>query len=432
MNKQTGFLLLVAGFLPMLFAAVFGQSVPTPGAPQTQPVYLKNATLHIGNGEVVNNGNLLFDEGKIVGINPESIPENAEIIDLTGKHVYPGMIALATQIGLQEIEAVRATNDADEVGSLNPNARAIIGYNTDSRVTPTLRSEGVLMAQIIPRGKLFRGTSSVVQLDAWNWEDAAYSLDDAVHLKWPTSDFRESPWMPPLKKQKEQAKKDREELEQAMADARAYWEASRAGILEATDLRWEAMLPIFEGQKKLFVHAQTARQIQEVLAFAVEEKIKVVIVGGQDSHLCVAQLKAQNVPVVLVKTQRLPQREDEDIDLPFRLPKILQDAGVDYCLTMRDFWNTRNLAFQAGTAAAFGLDKEQALAAVTLNSARILGIEKTCGSLEVGKDAILMVTGGDLLDYRTSNLEMAWIQGRKMNLGNKQKDLANKFKAKYE
>lgn len=430
MNKLITFCLAVCCLGWM--SAGFAQSVPTPGPKQSQPILLEHATVHTGTGEVFTDGSVLFSDGVILGINPETVPDNAQTIDVTGKHIYPGMIALATQIGLLEVEAVRATNDADEVGNLNPNVRAIIGYNTDSRVTPTLRSEGILMAQVIPKGKLFRGTSSVVQLDAWNWEDAAYVLDDAVHLKWPRADFRDVSWMPPLAKQKENAKKAQRDLRQAMADARAYWEAKKAGKLEATDLRWEAMVPVFEQKTKLFIHANSARQIEGLLAFALEQKVNIVLVGGNDAHLYMPELKEQNVPVVLVKTHRLPSHDDKDVDLPYRLPKILQDAGITYCLTMRDFWNTRNLAFQAGTAAAYGLTKEQALASVTSNAANILGIGDRTGSLAKGKDATLLVTTGDLLDMRTSIVEMAFIQGRAMNLGNKQKDLANKFDAKYK
>ena len=410
-----------------------GQHVPTPAPAQSKAILLENGTIHIGNGEVVENGGVLFENGKIVQAGViRGLVKGAEKIDLQGQHVYPGLIAPATQIGIDEIEAVRATDDRQEVGNINPNARAIIGYNTDSRVTPTLRSNGVLMAQIAPSGGLYRGTSSIVQLDAWNYTDAAVVMDDGVHLSWPRLTVFEAWWAPPVEEQKKRSKERLELVTTAMDDARAYLAAKESGRDYQVDLRWEALVPVLKREKPLYIHANTEKEIRSALAFALKYQVRMVLVGGADSWRVTEELKKYEVPVILRKPQSLPRLQDADIDQPFKTPKLLQDAGILYCLSMRDFWNQRNLPFQAGTAAAYGLTKEQALQSITLNTARILGIDSTAGSLEVGKDATLLVSKGDLLDMRTSVVTHAFIQGRKIDLGNKQQDLYEKFKGKYE
>lgn len=428
MNKLLTIALMLVGF-----GTAGAQSVPTPGAAQEKPIYLENGTIHLGNGEVVENGGVLFDKGKIVqaGVIRGRIGD-VDKIDLQGKHVYPGLIAPVTQIGIDEIESVRATDDRQEVGAVNPNARAIIGYNTDSRVTPTLRSNGILLAQIAPSGNLFRGTSSIVQLDAWNWTDAAVVIDDGVHLQWPRLTVFNAWWAPPVEEQKKRTKENLKRVDVAMDDARAYLAATQSGRPYQKDLRWEALIPVLKGEKPLFIHANTEKEIRSALSFALKYKVRMVLVGGADCWRLTAELKKYNIPVILRKPQSLPRLQDADVDQPFKTPKMLQDAGVLYCLSMRDFWNQRNLPFQAGTAAAHGLTKEEALQSITLNSAKILGIDSLVGSLEEGKDATLIVSEGDLLDMRTSRVTHAFIQGRAVDLGNKQKDLYQKFKGKYE
>lgn len=421
---------LLVGFL---FGSVSAQSVPTPAPPMKGSLLLINATIHIGNGQVVENGGVLIIDGKIdqAGLLRGRLVAD-QTIDLQGQHVYPGLIAPTTQIGLDEIEAVRATDDKAETGQINPNVRAIIGYNTDSKVTPTIRSNGILLAQINPTGGTFTGTSSVVQLDAWNWEDAAYQLDDALHLRWPRMRVRGNVKDPKVKeKQKERIVQRLQQITMTMDEARAYYTARQSGRAIRTDVRWEAMMPIFSLEKALFVYANSEKEIRAVLAFQLTYGIRVVLVGGADSWRLTEELKSQSIPVVLRQVHSRPRLDDGDIDQPFKLPKLLKDAGVPFCLSMNDFWNMRNLPFQAGTAAAYGLTKEEALQAITLDAARILGIDSLTGSLEVGKDANIVVSKGDLLDMRTNDVTLAFIQGRSIDLGNKQKALYEKFKQKY-
>ena len=411
----------------------FSQDVPTPAPAQDKAILIKNATIHIGNGEVLMNANLLLDKGKITFIGTGEAPNStgAEMIDATGKHLYPGLIAPNTILGLSEIEAARPTRDFIEVGEINPNARALIGYNTDSRVTPTIRSNGILLTQIAPQGGLIAGQSSIVQLDAWNWEDAAYSTDDGLHIYYPTLQSYETKDATKKQEQLKQIEDNIQRLQQAFADAESYRKMKEYGDLKAVDLRWESMISYLKGDKRVYLHADNCKQLQAALSWAKSYNLKIVVIGAKDAVNCLNLLKESKVSVVLTDVHSLPSRQDDAVDAPFRLPSQLQAAGIPFCLSMDGMWQQRNLSFQAGTAAAYGLSKEQALRAITLSPAEIMGISDRTGSLEVGKDANLLIVAGDILDMRTAKVEQAFIQGRKINLGNKQKDLYKKFEEKY-
>jgi imidazolonepropionase-like amidohydrolase len=390
----------------------------------------------VGNGQVINNGYITFDKGKITAVGEGSAPNTAgaDIIDATGKQVYPGFICPITTLGLVEIEeGARGTVDDEETGELNPDARSIIAYNTDSKVIPTVRSNGILLAQPTPTGGIISGQSSIVQLDAWNWEDAAYKTDIGIHLTWPVARVNNrrrggAPPAAPAETPAERAQKAIAAIDNLFAEAKAYAEVAKP---EVTNVRFEAMRGLFNGSKRLFVNAEGAKEIVQAVAFAKKFGITEVIVGGNESYLVADVLKANNVPVILKETQRLPDRDEDDVYLPYKLPKMLQDAGVLYGLTGIGFWRQRNLPFEAGESVGYGLTKEQALSMITQNNAKILGIDKTTGTLEVGKDANLFISAGDALDMITINVETAFIQGRNINLDNLHKQLYKKFSAKY-
>ncbi len=408
------------------------QSVPTPAPAQELPVIFRNATIHTGTGEVLTGADLLIEAGKITGIGRVTTTfKVSREINCEGKHIYPGLIAMNTTLGLLEIDQVRATADYNESGRVNPNSRAIIGYNTDSRVIPTVRSNGILIAQIAPRGGLLSGTSGVVHLDAWNWEDAAMATDEGIFMSWPELDIGVTVDKKDRKNREKEIEKERRELEDVFDAASAYRLAKSTGYLRTSDLRYEAMLPMLERKMNLYIRANSEKQIRSAVEFGIRRDIRIVIVGGSSSWKLTELLRENRIPVVLGSVHSLPETEDEDTDLPFRLPGMLKAAGVSFCISEEGFWQQRNLSFQAGTAAAYGLNKEEALRAITLEPAKIMGIDGRCGSLELGKDATLLVTAGDLLDMITSNVEMAFIQGREIDLGNKQKDLYLKFREKY-
>lgn len=408
--------------------------VPTPGKASDKTVYLTGATAHLGNGETIPTSVVSFKNGKIEMVadmtRVKLNTEGAEVIDISGKHIYPGLIACNTTLGLVEMAAVRATRDRDEVGDLNPNIRSIVAYNTDSHVIPTVRSNGILTAQVTPQGGTITGQSSVVQLDAWNWEDAAYKTDDAMILNFPS--MVSFSWEEGKLKANEDYQKQYSELLRLFGEAKAYCGADSH---TAANLKLQALCRVLDGSQKLHIRANFAKDIVAAVNFSQKIGAKIVIVGGSDAWQVTDLLKANNVPVIIHQTHALPNRDDEDVYLPSKLPKLLKDAGVLSAIAIGDnwdgFWQLRNLPFHAGTAATFGLTKEEALQSITQNAAKILGIDQTIGTLEAGKDATLIVSDGDILDMATNHITHAFIQGRPVDLDNKQKALYRRYMDKY-
>lgn len=404
-------------------------------------VLLMNGTAHIGNDSVIQNSIIGIKGGKIVLVadaKSANFDKTAydEMIDATGKQVYPGIIAPNSTLGLTEIESVRATNDFRETGTTLPNIRTLIAYNTDSKIIPTVRTNGILLAQITPRGGLVSGTSSIVMLDGWNWEDAAYKIDDGIHINWPTIQSRkfldeDNIFPGPFEKNKDYIKQT-DALKKLFADAKAYNETP---IKEEANLRFEAMKGLFNGTQTLFIHSNSVKEMVEAVNFVKLNGIsKVAIVGGKESWMITDLLKQNNIAVVVSRVHDLPTYPEDDIDLPYKLPYLLQKAGVLFCLNNEgdmEAMGARNLPFMAGTAAAYGLTKEQALRSITLNTAKILGIDKTTGSIELGKDATIFISTGDALDMKSNNVERAFIKGNNIDLNNDQKALYEKYKTKY-
>ncbi len=411
--------------------ALFAQPNILPAKKQDSLTVLLGGTIHTGDGQVIENGYVSFDKGKIVAIGDARVvkfnPNTIKIISTEGKHIYPGLIAPVTFLGLSEFASVRATRDFAETGDINAHVRSIIAYNTDSKVIPTVRSNGILMAQITPQGGLVSGQSSVVQLDAWNWEDAAYKTDMALHINWPVLQTN--------RRQAVNTEAQKKELEKAIDALTQYFtEAKAYALLQKPDeqnARFGAMKGLFNGSKKLFVNVSTYQDILASVKFFKRFGITPVINGAADAHLAATFLKEQQVPVILTQSQSLPDREDDEVNLPYKQAKLMQDAGVLFGMSVENYWQQRNLPFMAGTTVAYGITKEQALTSVTLNTAKILGIDKTCGSITVGKDATFFVSTGDALDVIGNNVETAFIQGRKLNLDDYHKQLYKKYTEKY-
>jgi len=404
-----------------------------PAGPQTKRILLLGGTVHVGDGTVINNGAVGFEKGKLSLVADATlirIDRSAydTIIDIQGKHVYPGLIAMDTNIGINEIAAVRATNDVNEVGSLNPSVRSIIAYNTDSKVIPTVRSNGILLAQVVPGGGLVSGQSSVVQLDAWNYEDAAYKIDEGVHVRWPSMRIPKSKKDDADEKQQQKADRDIEQIRKLFSDAKAYSEIESH---PEKNTHLESLKGLFNGSQSLYVHCNLAKEIIAASGMCAELGMKMVLVGGIDALQVKDLLKSQNIPVVLNETHRLPSRDDEAVDLPFTRPSMLRDAGIEFAISIDDFWQVRNLPFQAGTAGGNGLTREQMLQSVCATPAKILGIYNLTGSVEQGKDATLIISTGDLFDMKTSKVESAFINGRQIDLDNIQSQLNRKYRTKY-
>lgn len=408
---------------------------PKPADPQSGTILLSGGTAHLGDGTVIENSLISIVEGKI-GIVVDAtraridISQFSKVIDISGKHVYPGLILPNTTLGLVDVNAVRATRDFDEVGGVNPNVRALIAYNTDSELIATLRFNGILLAQATPQGGVVSGKSSIMKLDGWNWEDAAYKSDDGIHLNWPRKKLRARWW---LGENQARSNPSYEEtvnsIDQIFNDAISYLSIDNP---ETKNIKLEAMRGVIDGTATLFIHVSNRDEIIESVQWTKKTNIsKVVLVDAEEALYAADFLKENNIPVLLAEVHRLPSRTDEDIDLPYRLPGLLHEKGILVGLTYSSLQSSRNLPFFAGTVSAYGLNKEEALKLVTSNTAKILGIEHKTGTIKPGLDANLVISEGDLLDMRSSILTHAFIEGRELNLDGKQQLLYERFREKY-
>lgn len=426
----------------LIYIAVFfctiGNSIAqqTPADKQTKALSIEGATAHLGNGTIIENALLMFENGKItwIGSANNKIARKGTVINASGKHIYPGFIAVNASLGLVEIDAVRATDDEDEVGAMLPHVRSLIAYNAESKIVESMRPNGVLMAQVAPRGGTISGTSSIMQLDAWNWEDAAIKKDDAIHMNWPSS-FASGRWWlgedPALKPNKKYAE-NIETIKNYFANAKNYL----AGQKSPKNLPFEATKGLFYGSQKLFMHVSGQREITDAVTIAKEAGIKkIVIVHGLGAEHVTDLLVKNNIPVVLDRPHRNPNSEDDAYDFTYKAAKVLQDKGILVALGMEgqmERMNTRNIPFYAGTYAAHGLGKEKALQMITGNAAKILGVDTLVGTLEVGKDATLFISEGDALDMRGNILTHAFIQGREISLETHQTKLWKRYSNKYK
>lgn len=437
----------VVNLVLLMIASVtsYAQANVLPAKAQKGVMYVKNATIHVGNGTVIENGTIVVRDGKIEKVGKDIVipADAADVVDANGKQVYPGLILPVSTLGLVEISSIRASNDSREIGDLNPNVRSIVAYNTDSKVINTLRSNGILAANIVPQGNFLAGSSSVVQLDAWNWQDASLKTDGGMHLFMPSLMPRPSfgrgggggrgaggpnagPESDPVKEGLQQLEK----LKEFFREAKAYLAAPSH---EEMNLKFDAVKELLAKKQKFYVHANTVKQMLVALDFVKEFGFDLVIVGASESWQIADLLKQHNVSVVLQQMHSLPTTTDDDVDQPYKTAAILQKAGVVFAISDDDSQTRgRNLAFNAGTAVTYGLDKEQALAAITLNAAKVMGVADKTGSIEAGKEANFVISSGDILDMSTSNVTDAFIQGRKVNLDDKQKQLNNRYEEKFE
>jgi imidazolonepropionase-like amidohydrolase len=425
---------LACGFALYLTGAA-SANPEIPSAPQNRPVALVGGVIHPVSGPAIEDGILLFDKGKIVAVgNDVEIPEDAERIDLEGKHVYPGLFDALSDMGLVEINSVRATLDQQEVGSVNPNVRSWIAVNPDSELIPVARANGVLLTLTAPTGGLISGMSAVLQLDGWTYEDMTLQPAAGMHVIWPPM-APVSDWTVEASAREQMQQRDEalERLRKTFADARAYQKARESDAAKhPIDVRWEAMLPVLKRELPLVIAANEIQQIQAAVAFAAENKVRMILAGGYDAPHCASLLNKHEIPVIVTEIYRLPMRRSEPYDTPYTVPERLRQAGVKFCISGAGRFGAsqgRNLPYHAATAAAFGLPKEEALRAITLYPAEILGVADRVGSLEPGTDATLFIADGDPLETPTQ-IEAAYIQGRKVDLDNRHKRLYRKYEEK--
>jgi len=413
--------------------------IEIPAKEQDHPIVLTGGTIHPISSPDIAGGMILFDKGKIVSIGHNlELPPNTERIDVTGKHIYPGLILAASSTGLMEIGAVRATRDLVETGSVNPNVRAEVAVNPESEIIPVTRANGITVAVTMPGGGVISGTAAAIELDGWTWEEMTLKAPVGMVVNWPRMSINHAWWE---RRTEEEQIKEREkqldELRNSFRDARAYMVAKKAeaagtGPHHDTDLRWEAMIPVLEGRIPVLLDAGDLQQIEAAVAWADQEKVRLVITGGYDAPRAATLLKEHGVSVIAGPVNSTPWRRWEPYDDAYTLPKRLHDAGVTFCI-MGDggYENERNLPYHAGQAAAYGLPVEEALKAITLYPAEILGIADRVGSLEPGKDATMIVTTGNPLET-TSNVEKEFIRGKSIQLTSRHTHLYDKYREKYQ
>jgi len=410
--------------------------------PQTQAVALRGATIHTVTNGVIQNGTIVLNGGKIVAVGANvTIPAGAKVVDVTGKHIYPGLIDAYSTVGISEIGAVDVSNDVNEIGDFNPNVRADVAVNAESRHIGTTRSAGVLVAFSTPGGGLISGLSSAMSLEGWTWEEMSMKGAAALNVNWPDPNARPRRFggggppgqfgagaRPAPKTYAEQV----QEIKDFFGEARAYRDAVKAGTQVRTDTRYAAMIPALDGAIPVVVAAEGVAQINDALTWGKEEGLRLVIRGGRDAIHVAERLVAEKVPVILTSTIAAPDRSYEGYDNTYGMPARLHKAGVKFAISggAGALYSNR-LPWEAGVAVGFGLSEEEALKAVTINAAEMMGVSDKVGSLEVGKEATLLITTGTPLDM-TSNIEQSYIQGREINMMDIQKFFFEKYMEKIK
>ena len=423
--------------ITLLISFIFA-SDQIPAPQQEHPIIFTGATIHTVSNGVLENAEILFDGGKIISVGHNlSVMYRIERIDAKGKHIFPGLISAVSTLGLQEIGAVRATHDYAEVGSINPNVRANVSYNPDSELIPISRSNGILLALSVPRSGRISGTSSLMMLDGWTWEDATLKHPVGLHLFWPSmKEPKKDKGEKKDKTKKDSRLKSIQKIDDLIQESRAYLKLKETESSSYKhDLRLEGMLPVLMGGIPVFIHANEVRQIEAAVYWADRQNLDMVLVGGKDSWRTTKLLKDREIPVIYTQTHSTPMRRFENYDQAFTTPFQLYAAGVKFCISNSESTfqtpHIRNLPYHAAKAASYGLPWEEALRSITLSTAEILGVEERVGSLDAGKDATFFIANGDILDIRTQ-VERAYIQGREIDLSDRHKMLYEKYKVKYQ
>ncbi|HYW30561.1 MAG TPA: amidohydrolase family protein [Gemmatimonas sp.] len=433
----------IAGLLtPAVTRAQERMTVP----PQENAVVLRGATIHTVTKGTITNGTIVLERGKITAIGgPEvAVPRAAKVVELAGKHIYPGLIDAYSTVGITEIGSVDVSNDIAELGDFNPNVRAEVAVNAESRHIGTTRSAGVLVAFTTPEGGVISGLSSAMSLEGWTWEEMSMKGAAALNVRWPNPNARGGRGGgggppggpggrggaagPAPKTYAEQV----QQIRDWFGEARAYRDAMKAGQAVRTDTRYAAMIPALNGTIPVVVAADGAAQINDAITWARAEGVKLVIRGGRDALLAADRLKAEGITVILTSTMSAPDRQYESYDNAYATPAKLHAAGVKFAIAggSGGLYSYR-LPWEAGVAVAFGLPEEEALKSVTINAAESMGIADKVGSLEVGKEATLLITTGTPLDM-TSTIIQSYIQGREINMMDIHKFFFEKYMEKIK
>ncbi|HUP65730.1 MAG TPA: amidohydrolase family protein [Thermoanaerobaculia bacterium] len=418
---------------------LLAQSVlPSSGTPGTY--IIRGATIHPVTSPVIPSGHLVIADGKIERLGAGEAPAGVTgvVIDATGFHVYPGMIDANTNIGLIEINSVRGSVDSSEIGDFNPNARASAALNPHSELIPVTRVSGVTTVISVPEGGIISGQGAMINLSGWTPQQMVLRDAIALYVDFPrlrSGGFNAAELAEEEKKAKKGYEKQLEDLRQRIRDAQAFARAVEARAPGSTlprlerDLVLESMQGVVGGRVPVVIQADYARDIREAVKFAEEAGVRMILSGGAHVQEVIDLLREKQIPVLLGPILSLPPRADDPYDLIFTNAAALHAAGIPFAIQTRDAHNARNLPYHAAACAAFGLPKEEALKSITINPARIFGVDDVVGSLEPGKMANLFVADGDPLEI-TTNVREVFIAGERMPMDSRHTLLYEKFRAR--
>lgn len=413
-------------FLVFFFNYANSLAGHTPAPPQAEPIAITGGTIHTVTQSVIEQGTVLFKDGIIIAVGTQvDIPDNALIIDATGKHIYPGMIHGRSTVGLMEVARIGVSTDLEEIGLINPNIRAQSAFHPASAHLPVAAVHGVTTVVPTPRGGLIAGMPVAMMTDGWTWEEMTIREGLGLAIYWPSH------------RNKNEYEERVKQLQDAFDNARRYkkarnaLEAGQAGAHHPFDIRWEAMLPVLRQEIPVFITVNDLKQIKAAIAWTEKEDLKPILVGGRDIGLAANLIAAKGIPVMLSGVISGPSRQWEGYDEGYKTPLYLYEAGVDFCIAGdAGAASAYRLSHHAAAAVAFGLPEKQGLKAITINAAQILGIDDMLGSIEVGKDATLIISSGNLLEIKSETVQV-FIRGRKIDMTDKHLHLYEHYLEKH-
>lgn len=431
-----------------VFVLALGLAAYLPAADNSS-VLIKNVTIHPVTSPEIKGGSVLIVDGKIAEIGPKISPKSAAtVVDGHGLHLYPGMINGASTVGLVEISSIRDTVDLDEIGLFNPQLKAEVAFNPSSEHIPVVRAAGITAVLTLPSSgggvglpvegaAIITGQASLMHMEGWTWEQMVLKRGVALDMMFPAI-RTPSPMLRavlgtqprPFAEIEKEYRQKLEQMSKFFEDARRYAKSKAAGGADfKTDLKLEAMIPVIEGKRPIFIRAEKERAIKDAVQFAEQEKVKIIIADPHELGSTPALLKQHNIPVVLGKVLSLPLNEDDPYDAQYALPAQLYKAGVKFCFGTFDTEFARNVPFEAAAAVGFGLPKDEALKGVTINAAEIFGVADKVGSIDKGKMADLILTDGDPLEAKT-NIKGMYIEGKPVSLESRHARLYEKWMAR--
>jgi imidazolonepropionase-like amidohydrolase len=421
MIKRTGI------FLALLIMVIFSFSQET----DSDLIAIKGATIIPVVGKDIPEGIILIRDGLIEDLGKDiNIPPNARVIAAKGLYAYPGMIDSLCYLGLSEIMVLRSTVDYRETGRINPQLKAVEALRPDSVHIPIARANGITAALVAPSGSLITGQSGLIRLVGWTPEEMVIKSPVAMHIEFPSLPrrFRERETEP-----REESSKRVEELKKILNDARYYAkrkEVARKNLLlpfHEFDEGLEFLIPVVKGELPAMISVHMEKDIKAAIKFVEEEKIKAIFFGVEQGWRVADDLKKAGIPVILSSLNTMPPEWEDGYDGIYRNATVLHKAGVKFAFSSQSSSMAKDLPYHAAKAAAFGLERKEALKGVTVNPAEILGVNHLIGSLEKGKIANIVLADGDILELRT-NIKHVFIDGKEMDLSTKYTRLLEKFK----